>query len=98
MEPIELTKNEVEKDGKLLKPKKKGYNSLYYHELTKDFDEKYYIGWGLQLFNRCKGKIQYYYIKRGTRKVNVYPNDVIEKWFNEEISKSVESLTPRQNP
>lgn len=84
MEPIELTKNQVERFGKLVLPKLEGYTSLHFHPLTKDYDSSNYTGWGLRLTNRCKKKgTQYYFLKTGGRKINVYPSSEIDEWFME---------------
>lgn len=82
MEPIELKKDEIEKNGTLLVPKLKDHNSLYFHPLTKIYDSSHYPTWGYLLYLFCKkGNIQYYFLKNKNRKINVYPNSALEEWF-----------------
>ncbi len=88
MEAIELKKDQIERNGKLLIPKLKDHNSLYFHPLTKIYDSILYRGWGLQLTNICKRtNTQYYFVKIGNRKIHIYPNSIIEKWFQENEPK-----------
>lgn len=82
MEPIKLKKEEVERKGTLLIPKLKDHNSICFHPLTTVYAPSYYPSWGHQLSRFCKkGNIQYYFFKKGNRKINVYPNSTLEEWF-----------------
>ncbi len=84
MNPTELNNDEINREGRLPRPNKQGYNSLYYHHLTSGNETSTLYGWGNELTRICNNQnIAYYYFynDKGT-KINVYPNDLIESWWN----------------
>lgn len=84
MNPTELNNDEINREGRLPRPNKQGYNSLYYHHLTSGNETSTLYSWGNELTRICNNQnIAYYYFynDKGT-KINVYPNALIESWWN----------------
>ncbi len=98
MEPIELKIDQFKKDKNLLIPMLKDHNTLYFHPLTKDYDSLNYRPWGYSITSICKkNNIQYYFFKTGDRKVNIYPNSIIEEWYfknEQKIISAKKKLSP----
>lgn len=84
MKITELDAHQLTRIGKYPAPNLKGYSSLFFHHLTQGSDTSVLFNWGRELTSICENEnIDIYYFNNdfGT-KINVYPNEVIEKWWN----------------
>ncbi|MNK09778.1 hypothetical protein D3C87_277540 [compost metagenome] len=83
MNCIELTEDQISRDGKYPAPNVSGYNSLFFHPLTGHGSKKDLEQWGYQLTVICEEQgIEYYCFYNDFRtKINVYPNSLIEQWW-----------------
>lgn len=84
MKIIELTDNQITRINNLPAPNVIGFNSLYFHELTRGNNTETYQNWGLALTSYCKEKnVDFFYFFNDKKlKIHVYPNEIIEEWFN----------------
>lgn len=81
--PIQLTIDQITRKRGRPAPNVSGYNSLFFHPSTTDCEPKKRPQLGKELSNICKrDNITYYFFKVGGRKINVYPNEVIESWWS----------------
>lgn len=83
MNPTELNDDEINREGKFPRPNKSGYNSLFFHHLTRGNDTPTLYNWGNELTRICNSQnIKYYFFYNDRKiKINVYPNDLIETWW-----------------
>ena len=84
MSGIELTQDQLIRKGKYPAPNIPGYDSLFFNELTRGHSTQTYLTWGAHLTAMCQQRgIDYYYFynDHGT-KINVYPVELIEEWWN----------------
>jgi hypothetical protein len=79
LDPIYITQK-----GSFLAPNKKGFNSLFFHELTAGYPTSVLKPWGLEITKLCDDNdIDYYwFMSHHGIKINVYPNQVIEEWWH----------------
>ena len=83
MAAIKLEPHQITRQGKYPAPNIPGYNSLFFHPLTKENEASKYPIWGTELKAICnKNNIDYYYFLNDMGvKINVYPNSLIEEWW-----------------
>ena len=84
MKAIKLEPQQITREGKYPAPNVPGYNSLFFHPLTSGNETKTLYQWGNELTAICETEdITYYYFNNDFEtKINVYPNEIIEKWWN----------------
>lgn len=84
MASSELSSKQIKRIGKYPAPNIEGYNSLFFHPLTSGNDTDTLYDWGNELTRICnnKGIDFYYFFNDFNTKINVYPNEVIEQWWN----------------
>lgn len=81
---IELKPSQLKRVGRYPAPNLPGYNSLFFHPLTEGNDTSTLYNWGRELTSICEREgvdVYYFHNDLGT-KINVYPNEVIENWWN----------------
>lgn len=80
-----LPKENIKRIGVYPAPNLSGYNSLFFHELTKGQSTSTYKDWGKQIAVICEAEgITYYHFYNDFNiKINVYPNDIIERWYHD---------------
>lgn len=85
MKAIKLEQHQIIRIGKYPAPKVDGYNSLFFHPLTKGYDTETYIEWGKILSRMCEDCdfTYYYFYNDYDTKINVYPNELIKDWWEE---------------
>jgi hypothetical protein len=84
MKAIKLEPHQIIRKGKYPAPNMPGFNSLFFHSLTSGNNTTTLYQWGNELTVICEYEnITYYYFfnDNGT-KINVYPNEIIERWWN----------------
>lgn len=84
MKAIKLESHQIKRIGKYPAPNVSGHNSLFFHPLTKGNSTETLYDWGNELTAICESEnIPYYYFYNDfNTKINVYPNDLIERWWN----------------
>lgn len=84
MSAIKLEPHQITRRGNYPAPNVPGCNSLFFHHLTSGNDTNTLYGWGNELTSICErnGIDYYYFINDRGIKINVYPNDTIESWWN----------------
>ena len=89
MNYIELRPDQLIRKGNMLKPIVPGYDSVFFHPLTKNSTTDERQQWGLELTAICKNdsSITFYWfdnehpIPEKREIINVYPNHIIERWW-----------------
>lgn len=83
MNCIELTEDKIERKGKFARPVIQGYNSLFLHPLTTHGTPDERKEWGYELTVICESEeIEYYCFDHNGEKINVYPNELIKRWWD----------------
>ena len=84
MHCTELRKDQIVRKGKYPAPNVPNHNSLFFHHLTVGRDTPTYYKWGQELTAICMDENIpcYYFINDFGTKINVYPNDLIERWWS----------------
>jgi hypothetical protein len=83
MEAIRLRDDQIIRIGNYPAPNVPGYNSLFFHDLTRGHDTSIYKEWGSELTRICTERnIEYYYFYNDYKtKIHVYPEEIIEEWW-----------------
>lgn len=84
MNAIQLESSQIKRKGKYPAPNIPNYNSLFFHPLTKHGNSKELENWGYELTVICnnEGITYFYFYNDFNKKINVYPNETIEKWWS----------------
>ncbi len=84
MNAIKLEENQITRVGKYPAPNIPNYNSLFFHRLTEGNDTSTLYEWGNELTRICEQEqfTYYYFFNDFGTKINVYPNELIEKWWS----------------
>ena len=88
MPAIPLRPSQIKRIKNNPAPNVPGYNSLFFHKLTKNHGPKHMKEWGMELTGMCeKEGTEYYYFENDFGiKINVYPDALIERWWGRKKS------------